>query len=85
MIHHFLVLHLVFIGMMNVYVVEYVNKNLMKIQLVLWIDMVFHIVNMIIQGKYFPFLFDLIFFLQFLLGDFIINVLRVKKISYEMI
>ncbi len=39
--------------MMNVYVVEFVNKNLMNVQLVLWIDMVFHIVNMIIPGKIF--------------------------------
>ena len=53
MIHHFLVLHLEFIGMMIVYVVEYVNKNLMNVQRVLWIDMVFHIVNMIIQSKFF--------------------------------
>jgi len=61
------VLHLEFIGMMIVYVVEYVNKNLMSVQRVLWIDMVFHIANMIIQGKIFLslFLFFFIFLFSF--------------------
>lgn len=51
MILHFLVLHLEHIGMMNVYVVDCVNKNSTNVQRVLWIDMVFPIVNMIIRGR----------------------------------
>jgi hypothetical protein len=71
--------------MMIVYVVEYVNKNLMSVQRVLWIDMVFHIANMIIQGKIFLSLFLFFSYSFFLLEDSFINVLLVKKIYYEMI
>ena len=84
MIHHFWVLHLEFIGMMNVYVVEYVNKSSMNVQRALWIDMVFRIVNMIIQGKIPVSILELnnLFSSS---DDCITNVLLVKRIYYEMI
>ena len=84
MIHHFLVLHLEYIGMMNVYVVEYVNKNSTNVRRVLWIDMVFPIVNMIIQGRI-SLRCSFISISAEFLDDSFINVQPVKKISSEMI
>lgn len=70
MILHFLVLHLEHIGMMNVYVVDCVNKNSTNVQRVLWIDMVFPIVNMIIQGRLINSIVDLPFSMCFFFRRF---------------